>query len=116
MYQGVQGFRQLKSPSLSSCRGAMRIVFTTFGWLGDLHPYLAIAIEMKRRGYEADRNEQALSRKSGKRRDLLRAGPAGSGKLRRPVGHGGESDGRAPRTGVLFRETPMPALRDSFKT
>ncbi len=28
-----------------------RIVFTTYGSLGDLHPYIAIAVELKRRGY-----------------------------------------------------------------
>ena len=28
-----------------------RIVLTTFGSLGDLHPYLAIALELKRRGH-----------------------------------------------------------------
>ena len=31
---------------------AKRILFTTFGSLGDLHPYIAIALELKRRGYE----------------------------------------------------------------
>jgi rhamnosyltransferase subunit B len=31
----------------------MRIVFTTWGSLGDLHPYLALGVEMKRRGHEA---------------------------------------------------------------
>lgn len=30
----------------------MRIVFTTWGSLGDLHPYLALGVEMKRRGHE----------------------------------------------------------------
>lgn len=30
----------------------MKIVFSTFGSLGDLHPILALAIEMRRRGYE----------------------------------------------------------------
>lgn len=30
----------------------MKIVFSTFGSLGDLHPVLALAIEMRRRGYE----------------------------------------------------------------
>lgn len=30
-----------------------RIVITTFGSLGDLHPYVAIALELKRRGHEA---------------------------------------------------------------
>lgn len=30
----------------------MKILFSTFGSLGDLHPYLAIALEAKRRGHE----------------------------------------------------------------
>ena len=29
-----------------------RIVFTTWGSLGDVHPYLALAIELKRRGHD----------------------------------------------------------------
>ena len=28
-----------------------RIVLNTFGSLGDLHPYLAVALELKRRGH-----------------------------------------------------------------
>jgi UDP:flavonoid glycosyltransferase YjiC (YdhE family) len=31
----------------------MRCVLTTFGSLGDLHPYIAIALELQRRGHEA---------------------------------------------------------------
>jgi UDP:flavonoid glycosyltransferase YjiC (YdhE family) len=31
----------------------MRIVFTTWGSLGDLHPYMALALELKRRGHDA---------------------------------------------------------------
>jgi rhamnosyltransferase subunit B len=30
----------------------VRIVFTTWGSLGDLHPYMALALEMKRRGHQ----------------------------------------------------------------
>src|SRR5580765_3134245 len=30
-----------------------RIVLTTFGSLGDLHPYLAVALELERRGHRA---------------------------------------------------------------
>lgn len=30
-----------------------RVVITTFGSLGDLHPYLAIALELQHRGHEA---------------------------------------------------------------
>jgi rhamnosyltransferase subunit B len=31
----------------------MRVVFTTWGSLGDLHPYMALALELKRRGHDA---------------------------------------------------------------
>lgn len=31
----------------------MRIVFTTWGSLGDLHPYMALALELQRRGHSA---------------------------------------------------------------
>jgi UDP:flavonoid glycosyltransferase YjiC (YdhE family) len=34
-------------------RAAKRIVLTTFGSLGDLHPYIAIALGLKARGHEA---------------------------------------------------------------
>ena len=34
-------------------RRKARIVLTTFGSLGDLHPYIAIALELKARGHEA---------------------------------------------------------------
>jgi hypothetical protein len=30
-----------------------RIVLTTFGSLGDLHPYIAVALGLKTRGHEA---------------------------------------------------------------
>jgi len=29
----------------------MRIVFTTWGSLGDLHPYMAVALELRARGH-----------------------------------------------------------------
>jgi rhamnosyltransferase subunit B len=31
---------------------AKRIIFTTLGSLGDLHPYIALALELGRSGYE----------------------------------------------------------------
>ena len=35
------------------CRTMARIILTTFGSLGDLHPYLAVGLELKRRGHQA---------------------------------------------------------------
>ena len=37
----------------SSRRGKKRIVLTTVGSLGELHPYIAIALGLKGRGHEA---------------------------------------------------------------
>jgi UDP:flavonoid glycosyltransferase YjiC (YdhE family) len=34
-------------------RRQKRIVLTSFGSLGDLHPYVAIAVELRKRGHEA---------------------------------------------------------------
>src|SRR5262245_44265628 len=45
--------RSLREWSLTGKIGVMaRIVLNTFGSLGDLHPYLAIALELKRRGHQ----------------------------------------------------------------
>ncbi len=35
------------------CRPGRRIVLTTFGSLGDLHPYIALALGLQARGHEA---------------------------------------------------------------
>jgi UDP:flavonoid glycosyltransferase YjiC (YdhE family) len=94
----------------------MRIVFTTFGSLGDLHPYLAIAIEMKRRGYEVviassrlyrEKVESEGIRFAPVRPDLdrLEDRSAMVAKVMHPQ--------RGPE--FLFREMLMPALRDSFE-
>src|SRR6185503_19110752 len=45
--------RSLRGWSLTGKFGVMaRIVLNTFGSLGDLHPYLAIALELQRRGHQ----------------------------------------------------------------
>src|SRR5262245_58110906 len=46
----VAGYRP--SPWFPSIEAMARIVLTTFGSLGDLHPYLAIALELQRRGHQ----------------------------------------------------------------
>jgi UDP:flavonoid glycosyltransferase YjiC (YdhE family) len=93
----------------------MRIVFTTFGSLGDLHPYLAIAIEMKRRGYEAviatsrlyrEKVESEGIRFAPVRPDLENFEDRSDMVAKVMDAH------RGPE--FLFRELLMPALRDSF--
>jgi rhamnosyltransferase subunit B len=40
----------------------MRIILNTFGSFGDIHPYMAIAMELQRRGHTpADLIEQVFS-------------------------------------------------------
>ncbi|HXR77031.1 MAG TPA: glycosyltransferase [Bryobacteraceae bacterium] len=94
----------------------MRIVFTTFGSLGDLHPYLAIAIEMKRRGYDAVIASTNLYREkvesegiqfASVRPDLENFGDRSEMVAKVMHAH------RGPE--FLFREMLMPALRDSLE-
>jgi rhamnosyltransferase subunit B len=40
-------------PAISSAKRGRRIVLTTFGSLGDFHPFVAIALGLKARGHEA---------------------------------------------------------------
>ena len=116
MYQGIGLSPDTGRQPLSSCKGVMRIVFTTFGSLGDLHPYLAIAIEMKRRGHEVVIASSNLYREKVEsegirfvpvRPDLENF--ADRSEMVAKVMHAH----RGPE--FLFREMLMPALRDSFQ-
>ena len=49
------------TPFLQEAMGN-RIVLTTYGSLGDLHPYIAIALELKERGHQAVIATNALYR------------------------------------------------------
>jgi len=44
---------QMAMGDSKTCQTKRRIVFTTFGSLGDLYPYIALAREMQERGHEA---------------------------------------------------------------
>ena len=94
----------------------MRIVFTPFGSLGDLHPYLAIAIEMKRRGYEAVIASNKLYREKVESEGICFAPVRpdlddfeNRSEMVAKVMHAH----RGPE--FLFREMLMPSLRDSFQ-
>lgn len=43
----------VSSRELSKGRAGKRIVLTTFGSFGDIHPYIAVGLELKARGYQA---------------------------------------------------------------
>src|SRR5207253_4318979 len=48
----IQAPTTLKAEPVAS-GGGRRIVLTTFGSLGDLHPYIAVALGLQARGHEA---------------------------------------------------------------
>ena len=95
----------------------MRIVFTTWGSLGDLHPYVALALEMKRRGHEP-----AIATLGAWRDAVERAGirfhpirpdvPADPERARQMV-----LDILDARNGprYLFEEVMGPVIRDTYE-
>ena len=94
----------------------MRILLSTFGSFGDVHPYLAIALELKRRGHTAVLATSELYRAkieaeglefAALRPDLPPANEAAA--IIEKVMNG-------PRgTKFLFEEILMPPLRDSYE-
>src|SRR5215469_14292303 len=93
-----------------------RIVLTTFGSLGDLHPYIAVALGLQARGHEAVIATSGFYRQKVEALGLgFRAvrpdhpDPDGdTGLIRRIMDR---------RTGseVVIREFMMPALRESYE-
>src|SRR5262249_8889232 len=97
-------------------RSSMRILFATFGSLGDLHPYIAIARELRRRGHDPviatfdafrDAVESTGVKFAPLRPATERFGDRAS-VMRRLVD---------PRRGpeVLVRELFMPHLRETYE-
>jgi rhamnosyltransferase subunit B len=93
----------------------MRIVFAPWGSFGDLHPYLAVAIEMKRRGHDVvlATSEVYRAKVEGEGLPLIGIRPdmrpyLEDSRLMAKVMH--------PRRGSehIFRRIVMPALKDSF--
>src|SRR5438270_12340631 len=96
-----------------------RIVLTTFGSLGDLHPYLALGIELRRRGHEtliathADYRERAhaeglefapIRPERAAPRALLPGARGAAAGLARAYGAAGLPDpGPRPRGGIECR-------------
>src|ERR1700677_4735242 len=93
----------------------MRIILTTFGSLGDLHPYLAIASTLKDRGHQLviatslfykDKVEKAGVEFHAVRPDFPDAKTAAA-LMERVMDHRKGSE-------VVIRELVMPHLRDSY--
>jgi rhamnosyltransferase subunit B len=93
----------------------MRIVFATFGSLGDLHPYIAVARELKRRGHTPSIATFA------EYREPVEAAGVGFAPMRPDIGRfGDKSEMMArlidPRRGpeLMVRELFMPHLKESY--
>lgn len=92
-----------------------RVVFATIGSFGDLHPYLALALELVRRGHRAEIATSTLYRE---RITSLGIGfhPLGPDFNRIQSVPGLVEQVLNPRSGAetLIRDVVMPSLRDSF--
>jgi UDP:flavonoid glycosyltransferase YjiC (YdhE family) len=104
----------LAEPSASP--GGRRVVLTTFGSLGDLHPYIAVALGLKARGHEAVIATSAYYRPKVEALGLgFRAvrpdhpGPDAEADLVRRVMD------RRRGSEVVIRELMMSALRESYE-
>jgi len=93
----------------------LRIVFATIGSFGDLHPYIALALEINRRGH------RAMIAGSDVYRDKIQAlgidfHPLGPDFNRIQAVPGLVDQVLHPRTGAetLIRDVMMPNLRESF--
>jgi len=94
---------------------SLRIVFATIGSFGDLHPYIALALELNRRGH------RAMIAGSDVYRDKIQAlgidfHPLGPDFNRVQAVPGLVDQVLHPRTGAetLIRDVMMPNLRDSY--
>ena len=95
-----------------------RVVFTTWGSFGDLHPFLALALELKERGYQPVIATSSLYREKVEgeglaflpvRPDLPPPDSDLSAEITRRVSN------TRWGPGYLFRELLMPHLRESYE-
>src|SRR5262245_1816862 len=93
-----------------------RIILTTFGSFGDIHPYMAIAAELQARGHEAVIATMGLYREKIEAAGLRFA--AIRPDVPPPQEQGQELIARImnPRSGpkFLMEEVIFPAVRDSY--
>ena len=94
----------------------MKIVFATFGSLGDLHPYIAVARELKRRGHAP------MIATFVEYRDAVEAAGIGFAPMRPEMGRFGDKTAMMqrlidPRRGpeLMVRELFMPHLAESYE-
>ncbi len=103
-------------PTAPAARRSKRIVFTTFGSLGDVHPYIAIALGLQARGHDTVIATSGFYRQKieslgigfrALRPDLPE--PALAPELMRRIMN------RHTGSECVIREIMMPALRDSYE-
>jgi UDP:flavonoid glycosyltransferase YjiC (YdhE family) len=94
----------------------MKIVFATFGSLGDLHPYIAVARELKRRGHGP------MIATFAEYRDAVEGAGIGFAAMRPDMGRFGDKTAMMqrliePRRGpeLMVRELFMPHLAESYE-
>jgi UDP:flavonoid glycosyltransferase YjiC (YdhE family) len=118
-YKAMQSQKHLNAPTATTTSGPIsrpaQIVLATFGSLGDLHPYIAIALELKARGHETTIATSSFYRQKieslglGFRavRPELPTPESNRDLIKRVMDH---------RTGLdcIIREIIMPPLCDSF--
>ena len=93
-------------PALSTTAGK-RIVLTTMGSLGDLHPYLAISLALKARGHGSHRGDSSLlSGESGGPGTRLPARTSRSPRLAHRAGSNPADARPPPWDGFLRPEVP----------
>ena len=92
-----------------------RVVFATFGSLGDVHPYVALALELTRRGHHplivtSDRHREAVER-AGIEFAPMRPG---AGDLGDPAERARKIFHPTRGTEYMMREILMPYVRDAY--
>jgi UDP:flavonoid glycosyltransferase YjiC (YdhE family) len=94
----------------------MRIVFTPWGSLGDLHPYLAVALEMKRRGHQIAVATSSLYRGKvmGEGLEFYPVRPDMRKYIEDPKKIG-EAMSTFRGSETIFRQMLMPNIRDMYE-
>src|SRR4051812_40206317 len=102
---------------MSQSRAKKRVVFSTWGSFGDLHPHMALALELQARGYHSTIATSPLYREKVEaegiafhpvRPDLPSPDAETSAEIIRRVSH------RRSGPAYLFRELLVPHLRETY--
>jgi UDP:flavonoid glycosyltransferase YjiC (YdhE family) len=105
-----------QTPEPAAIPRRRRVVFTTFGSLGDLHPYIAIALGMQARGHEASIATSAFYRPKVEALGIgFRAVRPDLGELQANPDLVRRLMDRRKGSEVVICELMMPVLRESYE-